>query len=50
MARASTARRPGNGDRVIERAWNATSPMNTASPMTSIVTAIPVEEWSSGSE
>ena len=48
MARVSTARKRGNGDRVIERACNATSPMNTTSPMTSIVTATPAEEWSSG--
>jgi hypothetical protein len=34
---------------MIERVWNATNPMNTASPMTRIVTAVPVEEWSRGS-
>jgi hypothetical protein len=37
------------GDRRIERAWTATSAMNTASPMTRIVTAVAVEEWSRGS-
>ncbi len=43
------ARRPGNGDRTIERIWKATSPMNTTSPITRIVTAPRVEEWSRGS-
>jgi hypothetical protein len=39
VARASMARRAGNRDRTMERTWKATSPMNSASPITSIVTA-----------
>jgi hypothetical protein len=49
VVRASMARRPGNGDRRIARTWNATSPANTTSPITSIVTAAQAEEWFRGS-
>ena len=43
------ARRPGNGEAMIERTWKTTSAMSTTSPITSMVTAAPVEAWSRGS-
>ena len=49
MARASIARRFGNGARVIMRTWKAIKPISSTSPMTSNVTEVPVEEWSKGS-
>jgi hypothetical protein len=42
---ASTARRPGTGDRMIARTCNAANPMNSISPITKIVTA---GVWRSG--
>ena len=49
VARASSARRPGNGDLMITRTWKAIRPISTTSPITSIVTATHLAEWSSGS-
>jgi hypothetical protein len=43
------ARRAGNRDRTMERTWKATSPVSSASPITSIVTAAQVEGRSRGS-
>jgi hypothetical protein len=48
-ARASVARSAGNRDRVMTRTWTATRTMNPASPMSRMVTAADVEEWSRGS-
>jgi len=49
MARASTARRAGYGERMSVRTWKATRAMNTTSPVSSMATAAGVEAWSTGS-
>jgi hypothetical protein len=49
VARASTPRRPGNRDRMIQQTWKAISAMSNASPLASIVTATQVGERSRGS-
>jgi hypothetical protein len=36
-------RSPGNGEAMIERIWEAATPMSTTSPITSIVTAAQVD-------